>query len=114
MTHFELAKLAAMAPEQIPDWFFDPVFKEERPKLPSWMDSIVPDEDKQEIKNWSHDAIYDLPEHLSWFQELYNDAYENMVEFDHRKEISRYFQWRVFYASEIAKAVNLTAKIPTK
>lgn len=100
LTDFELAQLIAAAPSEIPNWFVDPAFKEKQPSVISWM-YIKNPEDREEVRQWVSDGCFELSDHLEWFAEKYRKDQEGKAEFFKRKEVSRYFQWRLYYANTL-------------
>jgi hypothetical protein len=90
----------AHAPTDIPDWFVhNPVGIQ--PIFPSWTN--LHDEDRKTVKGWISDGIFDLPDHLKWFEEKYNKVLQLKRQYDYENTIERYFQWRIYYAEQLLK-----------
>lgn len=95
---------ANSAPSEIPEWF---EFKGEKvPMVPSWMRAEVNDEDRKILRDWQYDPVYDLPEHLMWFQDKVQEAEESAQNARNRNKVNRYFAWRTFYAEQLINALN--------
>jgi hypothetical protein len=92
------------APNEIPQWFkHKPTPAIEKP--PSWQTLSI-EEDREIARQWFADAIFDLPEHLKWFQDKWADYYEKYNEWQNQNNIERYFQWRTFYADRMIAELN--------
>ena len=64
------------------------------------------EDDRELLKAWVHDGCFDLPEHLEWFQEKFNEAVKLRNEWEYRDKENRYFQWRTYYADALVKQLN--------
>ena len=104
LTDFELAQLASAAPSEIPNWFVDHTFKEKQPSVISWV-SIENPEDREEVRQWVNDGCFELSGHLNWFAVKYRKQQDENAEFWKRKEVSRYFQWRLYYANTLSNLI---------
>jgi hypothetical protein len=99
---------AAMAGEP-PEWFIHKPIEEKYPSTPNWND-IKDEEHKKLCMDWVHDGYYDLPEELTWFSDKFNKAIEERAEWNYKNIVSRYFQWKTFYADELLAKLTQTEK----
>lgn len=84
------------APNEIPAWFVH-VKNGDRPKKPS-VETVANKEHQKIIRDWLDDGCYDLPEELAWFQKKWEKAFDDQSKWDYEDNVSRFFQWRVFFA----------------
>jgi hypothetical protein len=98
---------AAHAPE-IPNWFANKLSP--TPKKPkSWMEIKWSNQEETDlIRSWWSDPIFDLPEHLIWYQQEWQEYNELYNEWNRQNIIDRYFQWRIFYADNLINELNKT------
>ena len=95
---------AAMAGDP-PSWFVhEPLPKNIKP-IPDW-ENVMHEEDKKIVIDWLHDGIYDLPDHLQWFQDAHAKYDQELNDWSKRNAISRYFQWKTFYADNLLNQLN--------
>lgn len=99
---------ASKAPET-PSWFTHK--PEPQPQQPRhWHEvELANEEDLNEVRAWESDAIWDLPEHLRWFQDQWAEYWEKYNEWKIKDNITRYFQWRTYYADMMIEELNKTA-----
>lgn len=88
-----------------PDWFsYESKLTE--PKQPkSWID-MEDGPDKIECKNWQYDPCYDLPDHLKWYQEAWEDYKRQRHAHVIRLKSEFYFAWRLYFADELLKQLE--------
>ncbi len=99
-----LVKLAAMAPNEIPDWY-----KHNEIKMPVHPESSwdLRKEDQKEVHSWlQDDAGCDLPPHLRWIQSQVEQYFSDYAKATLENKKARYFQWRIFYATSLVKELN--------
>lgn len=88
---------AAHAPE-VPEWFDGE--KEQIPAPPDIND--YPENARAEIRSWLRDGTWDLSKDCGSFQEDFNEWRCTRDKILSKNKISRYFQWRIYYAEQIA------------
>lgn len=83
-----------------PDWFEH--IKEERnfSEVPDYR-NIDDKEHKNILESWLRDGCFDLPEELQWFADAYEKRQKEENEYRKRDTLSRYFQWKTFYADQL-------------
>jgi hypothetical protein len=96
----KLELMAANAPAEIPDWFIHTSPPIVGSSFPSY-ETLSSEEDKEEIKNWLYDPIYDLSDHLKWFSDAVEKYHQDKGSYNKEDLKARYFQWRVFYAESL-------------
>lgn len=95
---------AAHAPDVIPDWF-----RHDQPpttKQPTGWMNLQMEDDKEMAKNWVSDPIYDLPEHLQWFQREHEAYWVEKKKWEIDNQSARFFQWRKYYAEMMVETIN--------
>jgi glycine/D-amino acid oxidase-like deaminating enzyme len=105
---------AANAPTEIPRWF-EPIL-EPKPTAPKAWDQMKweNEEDKGWVRDWHRDPIFDLPEHLSWYQKQWDAHNEVRRDWEKKYEQQRFFQWRWFYAEQMLNSEpNLEPSVAT-
>lgn len=93
------------APDQIPLWFKHQKIAKDFKNPPTWED-IKDEKDAEEVRQWQNDPIYDLPDHLMWFQDAINKHYDEKKAYELKDAINRFFQWRTFYADNLINELN--------
>jgi len=88
-----------------PTWFVHVSEPFEGTELPEWQ-KIKNKEDQNICRQWVYDGIFDLPEHLRWFSDLYEKNSKERKEWQQREIISKHFQWKTFYADELLKQLE--------
>jgi hypothetical protein len=94
---------AAHAPE-IPTWFIHK--QEQAPQKPTYNEATITEDDKAEIRQWLHDPIFDLSNHLSWYQDKWQEYNDECRVWEYKNTVSRFFQWRIFYAYNLIAELN--------
>lgn len=85
---------SALAPTP-PEWF-SPVMPP-CPTRPNPND--LPPEYRKQARDWAHDGCYDLQgEVLEDFQRRFTKAGNEIAEWEHKRAIETFFQWRWYYA----------------
>jgi hypothetical protein len=97
--YIRLHLFAMFAPAEIPEWFTGIKPAYEGPAYPD-KDALTRD-DLKIVNAWLGDPIFDLPEHLKWWESKF-EAWQE-AQSDYRKDcwIARYFQWRWWYAEQM-------------
>lgn len=89
---------AAVAPNDIPEWFEH--VEPERPdvKFPN-IDDVEDVNDWKILDKWIWSVKkFALPDHLAWFGEQWAEAHKKRKEWEKADAAARYFQWRKYYA----------------
>lgn len=89
-----------------PNWYIHK--PAQKPQQPKGWDEIkwANDEEKELVRSWAHDGIFDLPDHLMWFQYAWSDYNKAKTEWDKKDKQDRYFQWRIYYADALIAELN--------
>jgi hypothetical protein len=101
----KLEFFACNAPMDIPSWF-EHVKPEREAINPPLLENIISESDRKTAEGWLYDPIFDLPEHLAWFQEQYNKYWAAQRKFHVANDQARYFQWRRFYAEQLLSELS--------
>lgn len=108
MTKLEYA--AIHAPEEIPSWFkHRPPSMELPPDPKDLVESkrhTMEAKDYQEATQWLYDGCWDLPDQLIWLDQACKKRTDALSIFNHENTITRYFQWKIFYAETLLKTLT--------
>lgn len=96
----KLEFFACNAPTDIPSWFEHTPPEKNVSKKPR-QDDIENEEDRKIIKCWQVDPCYDLPDHLKWYSDKLDKAWEEESAYERKNTEARYFQWRRYYAEQL-------------
>jgi hypothetical protein len=94
---------AANAPEAIPKWFTHEV--RPVPVRPDHLIEKLNDFDKNAFWCWQ-EADADLPAHLKYLENEFAAYWSDSRAWDLENQVSRYFQWRKFYAIELDRVLS--------
>lgn len=89
-----------------PDWFEHTKEEKNITKIPDYRD-IEDKEHRNICEIWLRDGCFDLPEELQWFSDAYEKRNKEEIAYRNRDTISRYFQWKTYYADNILKQLAL-------
>lgn len=98
-----LVYLTGTAPDEIPVWFKAKGLPEAPPSVPNYRDYYEGDQAHELCRSWIEDPICDLPEPLNRFQRDYQTAMNAREAHKERERENRYFEWRVYYGSQVLK-----------
>lgn len=101
----KLEFFACNAPVDIPGWFTYNKPEKNIPKTPDFND-IANEEDREMCRQWLHDPIFDLPNHLQWFSDKSKEASDQYSDYVKRDCAARYFQWRRYYAEQLLSELS--------
>lgn len=88
-----------------PNWFVHIPEEYKGLKYPDWRE-IKDESDQTLCMDWTRDGCYDLPDHLQWFSDKYEQARKENHEHKVKDTISRYFQWKTYYADNLLKQLS--------
>jgi hypothetical protein len=100
------AMFAAHAPQEIPEWF-EYTSTLTAPQQPKDWQGMPESEDRELLCNWTRDPCCDLPEHLMWYQDEWNDYRKNYHDHERRLKVERYFAWRMYYSAQMEMAMTM-------
>lgn len=96
--------LAALAPQDVPDWF---EYKSElKPEKPMEWAEVSDPEHREILRSWHFDPCYDLPDYLKWYQEKWERYWEERKNHKNIIVSERYFAWRRYFADQILKVTS--------
>jgi hypothetical protein len=96
---------ASQAPEEIPNWFnHEPPARTHK----NCEDDInkLCDVHQKEVRDWQRDPCFDLSEELHWLQVKIEKYWDDESEWKDKNIQERYFQWRIFYATQMCLKLN--------